>query len=114
MNLTEREQQMVARIRKHEIQWRWARWWALFAGLFCIAACVFFLCAAVPRVQGADAASGALILAILFPMILVFVGCATTCFVLVFRDWHGNPTRSLLLKLIDASTDPQTTEHPAA
>ena len=105
MELTEREQRMVQRMRKQERQWRWAKWAALLAGILSAAGCIFVLCMAMPQVQSEDTASGAFMLAIMFPVVLVFAGTAAMCLGLVCRDWHGNTTRSLLLRLVDGSAE---------
>jgi hypothetical protein len=114
VHLSEREQQMVTRMRKQECQWRWAKYGALFAGVVSAVVVVFFLFVAIPRIQSTDSASGGVMMAIIFPIILVFVGTATICFTLVIRDWHGNATRSLLLKLIDAETEQDRANDKAA
>jgi hypothetical protein len=77
----------------------------LLAGVFSAGFCVFVFCVVLPRIQSEkDMASAALALALAFPGILIFAGSATMCLVLVIRDWHGNTTRALLLRLVDEST----------
>ena len=68
----------------------------------------------MPRITSGDTANAALILAIVFPIVLVFVTNATICFVLVFRDWHGNAMRSLMLRLIDGPAERKATNDRAS
>ena len=68
----------------------------------------------MPRIKSGDMASAAFILVIVFPIVLVFVVNATICFVLVFRDWHGNAMRSLMLRLIDGSAERKATNDRAS
>src|SRR5512133_3530111 len=107
MKLSERELKIVARMRKYERQWRWGRWMTLFVGVFCAAASIFWAWVAVSSVQSEETAKAALSVALAFPTELVSLGIGTQCFIMAIRDWHGNATRSLLLRLIDAADDEQ-------
>jgi hypothetical protein len=105
MELSHQEQRMIERLRKQERQWHWARWAALASGILSAGLCGFILCFILPRVQsGTDMAGAAFGLALMFPMVLVFAQIAAIGLALVIRDWHGNTTRTLLLRLVDDST----------
>ena len=103
MQLTALEHRMVERMRKQERQWRWARWLTLFMGVFQAATGIAVLCVIMPRIESGreDMASSALILSLSYPFILLCAGSATLFLCLAIRDWHGNTTRTLLLRLLD-------------
>ena len=115
MELTQQEQRMVERLRKQERQWRWARWTTLASGIFSAAVCVYIFLLVLPRVQSEKhMASAAMVAAVTFPAVLVFASAATMCLTLVFRDWHGNTTRILLLRLVDESSKRKVLDEHAA
>ena len=115
MEFNQQERRMVERLRKQERQWRWARWTTLLVGVFNVGVCVFISFLVLPHVQSEkDMASAALMLAITFPGILIFAGSATVCLALAVRDWHGNTTRMLLLRLVDESAKRSAKDEHAA
>ena len=105
MELTQKEQRMVARLRKQERRWRWGRWLMLSSGVFHAAVAVVTSCVFLPQIQAeSDMANAAFELAVVFPLVLVFSANATLFLCLAIRDWHGNTTRMLLLKLLETSS----------
>jgi uncharacterized membrane protein HdeD (DUF308 family) len=94
---------MIERLRKQEHQWRSGRWASLVSGIFSAGFCVTIFCMVVSYLQSKspDTASSALLLSVSFPIILIFAGHAAVCLALAIRDWHGNTTRTLLLRLLD-------------
>jgi len=107
MKLSEVEQRMIARLRKQQRQWRWGRWLVLLGGILLLLVAVIRLCILASEIRSAnmiktaDVADLALSVAVLFPGFLVDFTIAVALFIMVIRDWHGNSTRTLLLRLVD-------------
>ena len=94
---------MVETLRKQDRNWRFGRWMVLVSGIFSAGLCIAIFCLVVPRIQSKseDISSAEFMLSFSFPIILLFAGTASMCLTLVIRDWHGNTTRTLLIKLLD-------------
>jgi hypothetical protein len=103
MELNQQEQRMVERLRKKKRHWRWVRWMLLVIGISSAGLCIaiFYLVVPSAQSQSQDASSSALLLSVSFPIILIFASQATVCLSPAIRDWHGNATHTLLLRLLD-------------
>jgi hypothetical protein len=107
MQFTSKEEKLIRRLRKQDRQWRWLRWFAVAGGTIGVVNLVLYGWVFFPLVNGLSApehpdVNDVLAIAIFFPKLLVTVGVTTMCFAISWRDWNGNVTRMLLLKLLDA------------
>jgi len=112
MNFTPPEAKMIARLRKQNGQWKRARWILLVNGVFSagLSAWMAYLIyvVLVPGVQDLRSfRSDSLNTQLLFMIDLFWSMCfvqflyAMWCFTTVVVKWDGDPTRVLLLKLLD-------------
>lgn len=110
MELSQEERRIVERLRKQEQSWRWGRWMMLFVGLFSLGLSVTGLVIVIPFLQRASdtkaesAVAAAFMLALLHPAILGFACVGIVALFWTIRDWRGNSTRILLLRLLDDRT----------
>ena len=107
---TSQEQRMIERLRKQERRWPRLRWVLLAVGVLAIvnvALWGYLLSLLLHGWSSGKADYDMLIgVAIVFPKLLIHVAVATWAFSVVIRDWHGNVTRMLLLRLLDAQNCP--------
>jgi hypothetical protein len=94
-------------LRKQERQWPRLRWVLLAVGLLCAVASAlngYILFRLVSQLNSAGGTSPDAVLgiAVFFPKLLIQIVLATWAFAKAFHDWHGNVTRMLLLRLLDA------------
>lgn len=93
---------MIEQLRKQERQWRWAKWVLLLGGAF-LCGCYLLMLLWVTKAVSVEefGESAALIYAMVFPKAYVMIAAAAILMGWAIRDWRGNTTRTLLLKLID-------------
>jgi len=104
MNLSLQEQKMIARLRQKQRFWRWGKWVFLIEGIIVLVTCVFGFTylAQTPPNEMPD-----LILFFLFYPVLLSAAIAGTILLgTAIRDWRGNTTDTLLLKLLDEQSSP--------
>ena len=107
MQFTQREMKLVGRLRKHERQWPRLRWVILGIGLLFTVDLSLYghtLIGLISEMKTQEPTSPdtVLAIAIFFPKCLVQAAIATWAFTKAITDWHGNPNRMLLLRLLDA------------
>jgi hypothetical protein len=108
MDFTQRELKLVERLRKQERRWQWTRWLLLGLAVFILLGNAYIarmLYSGFVTHYDSDAFSREtmlMIFAMFWPQILLMSGLAGAFIGLAIRDWHGNVTRMLLLKLLDA------------
>jgi len=109
IKFNDEEQWMVASLRKRERDWRcWGKWLTLLCGVasgLCCLYSVYVLAKLPSEWQFPEARRLAVITSRMF-IFLVTVGLGVISVYMIsfaIRDWHGNTTRTLLLKLIDYS-----------
>lgn len=106
MEFTQQEMKLIARLRKQDRQWRWARWLVLAMGVLSVIACATFAYAVHRLVS--ESAQGHLDSDAVFFIVLFWTKCCfyfvfgIWCFITAFFKWHGDVNRMLLLKLLDA------------
>ncbi len=121
MQLTAREQKMVARLRKAERLWpRW-RWAVLGAGVFAWAVYGYIAFTLANRLQSIETDRGnfefniwLVGFAMMWPKCLIGFALGAFLIVLAIKDWHGNTNRVLLLKLLDAQQKQADSNAPDA
>ena len=112
MQFTPQEMKLIARLRKQERQWRRLRWVMLGLSLF-ITGCYAYLGILVYRHLhwGALTTEDAVLIAVYWPKILLAMCLAAWFIVWPLTSWHGNATRLLLLKLLDAQPQKAANEN---
>ena len=105
MQFTPQEMRLIERLRKQERQWRWVRWVLLGLSLF-TTGCSSYLAVSVYRHLHWEAltAEDAALIAVYWPKILLAMCMAAWFIVWPLTSWHGNATRLVLLKLLDAQS----------
>jgi uncharacterized membrane protein YfcA len=107
MEFSKEERRMIERLRKQQRSWRSGRWFMLGSGVLSLGLGVAGLVIVVPFLQRASdaktesAVAAAFMLALFHPMIMAFICIAVVTLYCVIRDWQGDSTRTLLLRLID-------------
>jgi Na+/proline symporter len=104
MRLTPQEVKMVERLRRDERAWQRWRWTILaivplafgFGAYF-----AYFVCRLLDSKVVSEAQT-AMLIAVLWPQVLLVLVVAAGLMGLAVRDWHGKAHRALLLKLIEA------------
>lgn len=97
---------MIERLRKHERQWRWARWLLLGAGMLSVGLCVLF--GFLLNGLIAESQLGTFDAQTVFFIVLLWTKCffcllfSTWCFVTTWFKWHGDVNQMLLLRLLEA------------
>lgn len=106
MEITSQEMRLIERLRKQDRQWLWARWFLLAAGILSLALCA--ACGYVVHRLVSESAQGHLDSDTVFLIVLFWTKCCfyfvfgVWCIIQVWLKWHGDVTRILLLKLLDA------------
>jgi hypothetical protein len=115
MQFTAQEMKMIERLRKQQRQWpRW-RWVILAIGvLFTVDLFLYgnTLFALASQLQSERPASPdtVLAIAICFPKCLVQVAIAAWAYAKVITEWHGNVSRTILLRLLATRETENTDE----
>ena len=100
MELTPQESKMLADMRKRQVQWPNVRWLQVTIGLGSVVAFSFLFRRASDFLMESPVL-GLAVFAGIAPMIMLgmFIGSYKVAYALLL--WHGNPERTLLLKLFD-------------
>ena len=106
MNFMPKETKLIERLRKHERQWRWVRWWVLLMGFistgFC-AALGYLLHGLIAESEaGHFDGQSVFFIVLIWTKCCVYFFFAVWCFITVCLKWHGDVNRMLLLRLLDA------------
>ena len=103
MQLTPQDMKLLERLRKQERRWARDRWILLVVGIFALACYTYIL---ISVYRGLDFQNlqpiNVLFFATLWPKCLMMFILGAGFIVWAIRDWHGNPNRKLLLRLLDA------------
>lgn len=100
MELTPREAKMLANMRKQQEQWPKVRWLQLLIGLGIVIA-FSYLFSRLSDFLKDDLMLGVAAFALIAPLILLWMLIGGYKLGHALVEWHGNPERTLLLKLID-------------
>jgi len=100
MQLTPRETKMLANMRKQQAQWLKLRWIQLITNLVMMAAFFFLFVRSVDLMKDGSMI-GLATFALCVPLTIFWMGLSSYNVVHALMEWHGNPERTLLLKLID-------------
>ena len=98
---------MIGRLRKQQRQWPRLRWVILGIGVLFTVDLILYgrtLFALLSELQSEKPTSPdtVLAIAIFFPKCLVQAAVATWAYSKVITEWHGNVSRMVLLRLLDA------------
>ena len=105
MNLTEHEKVMVSRLRQKHRAWLWKRWFLLAFGVVEASCGILLLRYAMDTQQLNDPHR----LYITFEsLILLSISIFFIGYPIVY--WRGNPTRTVLLKLVDHCSQGEATK----
>ena len=106
MQLTTAERKLMERLRKRERKWPRDRWILLIGGGLICALYVAMLLGLLGRLdlETPDSTYVGLFLFI-WPVCLIMCLFGTYFVVWAIAEWHGNPTRRMLLKLLDSHLD---------
>ena len=102
MTLTDQEKRMIERLRKQQQRWHSAKWVMLFGGFSLGIGYLGLLCWIWKGIlvgEIPNSVKDALLL--FYPLIIFALGMAFWMIATAIRDWRGNITRTLLLKLLD-------------
>ncbi len=106
MQFTQREEKLIKRLRKQDRQWsRWQRWVFLVLGVLLLVVMGPYtstLFSLLNRYEERPDINEVLLIAVLVPKVFINLAIGLGLLVFTLRDWHGNVTRMLLLKLLDA------------
>jgi hypothetical protein len=107
MKFTPREMRLIDGQRKLGRRSRLLRWCFLVVGASILGACGYTGSHAVALVTSdqPDKAGVTLLFAYVWPIVLMMACFAGAFIGLAIRDWYGNATRVLLLKLLDAQQE---------
>ena len=100
--LTEQEQAIIDKIRRREQEWPRTKWVLLIGSIFISVSYILFLLwtyqEIAANVQTLDAMS---VLVFVLPKIIFALTLSALGVWVAIRDWSGNATRKLLIKLVD-------------
>lgn len=100
MKLSEAEIKTLTRLKKRQqFLRRWRSPLAVFHGL-CIVAWLVLL-VVVSRFPSGDPTAKLIVVSYLLPPIFIFLALHSLFLGVLIRDWHGDPSADLLLKVID-------------
>jgi hypothetical protein len=106
MNFTPQETKLIERLRKHDRQWRWARWLVLMMGVFCIGLCTMLGYVLYGLIAGSQAGhfdgQAVFLIVLIWTKCCVYFVFGDWCFITACLKWHGDVNRMLLLRLLDA------------
>ena len=100
LKLNPTEQKMVDAIRRREIKWALGRWISLVFG-FLLLACMVGIYIPLLKITASDPYQYLFLWPIIYPISMVLCGMIVWIVIQAVRDWQGNATRTLLLKIID-------------
>jgi hypothetical protein len=103
MELTQTELEIVGRMRRRRLTWRRTRWIVLTGGI-CLG--TVWSCLFVKAADALDSTKASLEANVYSLVIVTAMGGWVLSGVLIglaLRNWRGNPTQTLLLRLIDAA-----------
>jgi hypothetical protein len=100
MQLTPRETKMLANMRKQQVQWVKLRWPQLIMSLVFMIAFFSLFVRSVDLMKDGSMI-GLATFALFVPLTLFFSAFSAYKIGHTLVEWHGNPERTLLLKLID-------------
>jgi len=123
MEFTTRELKQIEHLRKQERRWPRTRWILLGTGVILAAVYGYILVLLLhlaflsendpARLGDVLSHSNILVFAVFWPNCLLALCYSAWCISVAIRNWHGNTTRMLLLKLLQAqqtqSPDPAKT-----
>jgi hypothetical protein len=106
MEFTPQETKLIARLRKQQRQWAWARWVCLGFGLASVVLCAMFGFLLHSLVSGPigehpDGMS-VLYIVLIWTKCCIYFGFALCFLIMALTKWHGDASKTLLLKLLDA------------
>jgi hypothetical protein len=112
MEFTSRELHQIEHLRMQERRWPRTRWFLLATGITIAGVYAYILVLLLHLVflSGNDPTrlgdvlshTNVLVFAVFWPNCLLALCYAAWCISVAIRDWHGNPGRMLLLKLLEA------------
>lgn len=115
VELTPREKKLVEHLRKQERQWPRLRWFLLGTGIFAILCSGFIAIELIQHIDTIlavhdDVVSRGWLLgfALFWPKCLLLFGCGACFIIWAIINWHGNASRVLLLKLLEARQEDET------
>ena len=104
MKFTAQETKYIERLRKLERQWQWMRWGYLIFGALGAMGVILYghrLWTLIQRGEADGWSSAAVFeIAILWPSLIIKLAIAVCFPVWALSKWHGDPTRTLLLRLL--------------
>ena len=113
MQFTTQETKLIRQLRRQERQWRWTRWFLLGVSLFVFSGYGYIGVSLYHTLHWDNlTTSDVLFFALIWPKLLLMFCFGTWFVVLAICNWRGNPTRVLLLKLLDAEGQPDANENP--
>ncbi len=74
----------------------------LLTGLLSSAGAITGFYLAVETVKGRDGAQVAMFFAVAMPMLFAISASAGACVGIAIKNWHGDPVKCLLIKLLEA------------
>jgi hypothetical protein len=105
MQFTPQELRLIEKLRKRERQWRWGRWALLRLSLMAFGCYGYIGVSLYHRLHWeALTTEDVALIAVFWPKILLGIVLGTWFVIWPLTSWHGNATRMLLLKLLDAQT----------
>ena len=107
---------MIERLRKEDRRWRRTRWVLLAMAGLLLAAYAYIAHMLLTDFSSDSIGNNASLwlFALFWPKILLASCVAGGLIGLAIRDWHGNVTRMLLLRLLDAQHKPTVGDEHAA
>lgn len=104
MQFSAQEMKLIGHLRKQERRWSRTRYILVGMTAFIFAAdgCLAYFLFSTLESQALSPAEEALLLAYIWPQVLLMLVIAGAFFALAVRDWRGNVHRILLLRLLDA------------
>jgi hypothetical protein len=114
MEFTPQETKLIARLRKQQRQWAWARWFCLGLGVASVVLCAMFGVLLHSLVSGPigehpDGMS-VLFIVLIWTKCCMYFGFALFFLFMAWTKWHGDVNRTLLLKLLGAHEHQLTTK----
>ena len=106
MNFSPQETKLIERLRKHDRQWRWARWLVLVMGVFSTGLCALLSYLLYGLIAESEAGhfDGQIVffIVLIWTKICFYFIFGVWCFITACLKWHGDVNRMLLLRLLDA------------
>ena len=116
MTFTPQEVRFIEQLRKRETSWRWLRWMFLGIGFLSVVPLVLEARRLFTLLEGLEAsnwpAPSILEVAILFPKLLISLVVVVWFPIQALTHWRGDPTRVLVLRLLDSHREAGVDVHP--